>query len=221
MTFAEIIAATVPEKQEDVRKALAALEGAVKIGSREDAAKLLLDNPFVKAEFDANLSKKNADYEARYNAEKLPGIVDAKVAEELAKRAPKPTNPEVAAVLEAQQKTQKELDEWKARAQRTERAARVVPKLAELGLGDLADLVIAESDELTDKRLEALTGSAQKMRDTYAEKILRERYGNAAPPSTGTAPAPADLKAQHAKALADGNADLALALKSKMAAMTA
>jgi hypothetical protein len=216
MTIADIVALVSPDSREAVRIELAKLEGGVKITSREEAAKLFESNQWVKDEFQANLSRKNADYDAKFNAEKLPGIVQAKVAEEIAKTAPKLKDPAYALLEERIATVEKAKAEAEAALAKQSMLARVAPKLAELGLSTKwADRLLASTEQETDDLAAAFVAEIDGMRKSHAEKLLKDKFGTQVPPSRGTVE-PLDLKARYDKAMAEGNADLALALQSKM-----
>jgi len=104
-----------------------------------------------------------------------------------------------------------------ADTRRAKQLSRVIPKLTEMGLdADLADRLIGNTDDETDSMLETFGKSFTKARDGYTEKVLKERFGNQRIPPMGMQDNPNDIQAQYAKAMADGNADLALALQSKL-----
>ena len=213
--FEDFGSALPEDKRAAFKAAVGALDGAVKIDSREIVDKLAMENPFVKSAFDAAISKAVASHDEKFKAEKLPGMIE----DEIKKRGPKPKDPELAAALERVEA----LEKAKAQAERenllmTQRA-KVLPKLTELGLdAEWADRLIGNSDAETDALIAKFEKSFTKARDGYTEKILKERFGSMTPPPRGATPEPQDLESQYAKAIADGNADLALVLQGKLQA---
>lgn len=212
MTMAEIVALIPEEKRAAVQ---AELDGAVKIASREDAERLIRDNAHVRAAFDAGISKTVADHDQRFMAEKLPGLVD----EGIKARMPKPKDPELAAALERVEKLERENREASDKALRAQQRARAIGKLAEKGLSDkMAEYVLGSTDEETDAKLAAFIAEAEAWRNSAVEGTIKDRFGTQPMPAKGTAPEPQDLESLYQKAVADGNADLALHYQGKLQA---
>jgi len=180
--FDEYGALLPEEKREDFKSAVSAFDGAVKIDSREILDKLVDSNSFVKSWKDSIISKATASHDENFKANTLPGLID----EEIKKRGPKPKDPEVAALYDEV----KALKEAKAQAERdvfiANQRSKVLPKITELGIdAELADILIGNSDVETDSRLDKFIKSVTKARDGYTEKVLKDRFGNMAPPPRG------------------------------------
>lgn len=223
MTFAEIIAAAVPEKQEAVRQELAKIEGAVKINSREEAAKFIDENSFMAAEFQSRLSKKNLEFETRFKAEDMPKLVE----EEIKKRGPKPKDPEVLAAYEKAEKAEKAMQEFQDKAIKAEQRSVAVNLLSGIGLSaKMADLFIGKNDAETQANFAKYFDpkdpeSFPSWRDGHAEKLLKDRFGTQPTPSGGGVPAPAnarleELRKQYAELARSGQMDAASAVTSEI-----
>lgn len=174
------------DKREAFRSAISALDGAVKIDSREMLDKLAETNDYVKSWKDAVISKATASHDANFREKTLPGLIE----EEIKKRGPKPKDPEVAAALEEAQKARAEVEEWKAATNKARQMNKVLPKITEWGLDpDMAEDFIGNDDASTDAKIAKFEKSFTKARDSYTEKILKERFGNQGmPPKGGSAP---------------------------------
>jgi hypothetical protein len=203
------------EKREAFKAAVAALDGAVKIDSREVAEKLVKDNQYLKSAWDAAVSKAVENHDEKFRAEKLPGLLEA----EIKKREPPPKDPVLAAMKAEIDAMKADKEKIAAETRREKQLARVIPRLTDMGLdADLADRLIGNTDDETDGLLGTFEKSFTKARDGYTERILKERFGNQITPLRGTVAEPTDLQAQYTKALADGDADRALVLQGQLQA---
>lgn len=172
------------DKREAFKAAVSALDGAVKIDSREMLDKLAETNDYVKSWKDAVISKATASHDANFREKTLPGLIE----EEIKKRGPKPKDPEVAAALEEAQKARAEVEEWKAATNKARQMNKVLPKITEWGLDpEMAEDFIGNDDASTDAKLEKFGKAFIKARDGYTEKVLKERFGHQGmPPKGGT-----------------------------------
>ena len=174
------------DKQAAFKAAVSALDGAIKIDSREIADKLASENPFVKSAIDSAISKAVESHDAKFKAEKLPGIIE----EEIKKRGPKPKDPELAAALERVEALEKAKKQAEDENKRITQLSKVLPVITELGLdAKWADRLIGNTDAETEETINAFKADVTKVRDSYTEKILKERFGNQGmPPKGGSAP---------------------------------
>lgn len=210
MTNAEILALIPEDRRGEVAADLTRLENTVKIESREQAEALTTQNQFVRAVIDSKVSKEVAVHDSRFVAERLPSLVE----EEIKKRNPS-KDPRDAVVEELKQK----LSDMERSAIRERQRSRAIAKLAEHGISDkLAEFYVGDDDASTDSKLQMLIENITPWRDKAIESTLKERFGNSPVPPAGAPPKPVDLKAQLDQALKEGNADLALALQSRLQA---
>lgn len=174
------------EKREAFKAAISALDGAVKIDSRETLDKLAESNDYVKSWKDAVISKATASHDANFREKTLPGLIE----EEIKKRGPKPKDPELAAALERVEALEKAKKQAEDENRRITQLSKVLPKLTEMGLEpEWADRLIGNTDAETDELIAKFEKSFTKARDSYTEKILKERFGNQGmPPKGGSAP---------------------------------
>jgi len=182
MGLYEDFGALIPEDKRDAFKV--AVDGLVKIDSRDVAEKLAAENQHFKSVIDAAISRAVASHDDKFKAEKLPGLVE----EEIKKRGPKPKDPEVAALYDEV----KALKEAKEKAERdafiSNQRAKVLPKITELGLdAKWADRLIGNNDTETDLLVDDFYKAMTKSREDYATKVLREKFGNQAMPQMGGA----------------------------------
>lgn len=210
MTTAAILALIPEDKRTEVEQDLIRLENTIKIESKDVAENLAKTNPFVRAVIDASVSREVVVHDNKFMSEKLPGIVE----EEIRKRNPAKDPKDVAL-----EQLQTKLSDMEKANIRERQRSRAIAKLAEYGLSDkLADFYLGDDDASTDFKLQMLIENITPWKEKAIESTLKERFGNMPPPPKGTAPQPVDLKSQLDKALADGNADLALAIQSKLQA---
>ena len=211
MELSEIVALVAEDKRQAVTDALA---GVVKITSREDAEKVIKENSFIKSSFDAGISIAVASHDKRFMEEKLPNVIE----DELRKRAPKPKDPELANALKIAEDAQKEVQAIRREALIERQTSRAITKASQLGIpAELAAKYIGNSDEETDAAVDSLCGVLKPYMDKTITQGVIARVGNNGMPPAGNV-AETTLEAQYGKALSDGNADLALAIQSKMQA---
>lgn len=165
----------LPEDKREAFKAVASK--AVVIGSREDAAKVFADNQFVKSEFQANLSRLNEQYAAKFKEEKLPSLLDEEYRKKYPAKDPKD---------QALESMQKELAEMKRQTVIEKRNAEAVAKLSELGLPTyLSKFVINEDENIFANNINELSGLINWKAETV-KKELEARHGNMPVPKAGT-----------------------------------
>lgn len=176
MTIDEIVA-KIPEADREPIKA--ELGAYVKVGSREDAERLAREHPHFKATVDSFISKAVQSHDERFQAEKVPALVEA----ELAKRNP-PKDPRDAKLAEME----KRLADMQMETVREKQTALAVAKAAEKGIPvELAKKYIGNSDDETIANIESLAGPLTAWRDEYAKKAMVERLGNNGAPKGGNA----------------------------------
>lgn len=178
------------DKREAFKAAVSALDGAVKIDSRETAEKLVKENQYLKSAWDAAVSKAVENHDEKFKAEKLPGLLEA----EIKKREPPPKDPILAAMKAEIDAMKADKEKVEADTRRAKQLSRVIPKLTELGLeADLADRLIGSTDDETDSWLETLEKSFVKARDKHTSEYVKKTYGNQAiPPAGGVQPTTRD-----------------------------
>lgn len=183
----EEIMAKIPEADRESVKA--ELSSYVKVGSREDAEKLAREHPHFKATVDSFISKAVDAHDQRFQAEKVPALVEA----ELAKRNPA-KDPRDVKLAEME----KRLADMQSETIREKQTALAIAKAAEKGIPvDLAKKYIGNTDDETVANIEALAGPLTAWRDEYAKKAMVERLGNNGAPKGGNVPP--DMLAQMKK----------------------
>ena len=216
--FEDFGTALPEDKREAFKSAVSALDGAVKIDSRETVDKLASENPFIKSAIDSAISRAVESHDAKFKAEKLPAIVD----EEIKKRRPKPQDPELAAALERVEALERSKNLAEAENRRIMQLAKVLPKLTELGIdADLADRLIGNTDAETDELIAKFEKSVTAARDNYTEKILKERFGHQGmPPKGGNALSTKEqMKAEYERLMKEGKREQANRIYIAMAQM--
>lgn len=174
MTIDEIVSKVPEAERESVKAELASY---AKIASREDAERLAREHPHVKGIVDSFISKAVASHDERFQAEKLPSLVEA----ELAKRNP-PKDPRDAKLAEME----KRLADMQSETIREKQTALAIAKAAEKGIPvDLAKKYIGNNDDETIANIESLAGPLTAWRDEYAKKAMVERLGNNGVPKGG------------------------------------
>jgi len=184
--FEDFGTALPEDKREAFKSAVSALDGAVKIDSRETVEKLAETNDYLKSWKDSVISKATAAHDEKFMREKFPGLVE----DEIKKRGPKPKDPELAAALERVEALEKAKAQAEKENRRITQLSKVLPKLTEMGLEpEWADRLVGNTDAETDELIAKFEKSFTKARDSYTEKILKERFGNQGmPPRGGSAP---------------------------------
>lgn len=212
--FEDYGSALPEDRREAFKAAVSALDGAVKIDSREAVDKIA-DNPHLKSYVDAAISRAVASHDEKFKAEKLPGLI----AEEMKKNAPKPKDPELAAALDRVEKLEKARQEAEANANRAYQLSKVLPKLTEMGFeADLADMFIGADDATTEARIGAFSKAFEKARSEYVERVLNERFGNMPQPRNGGSnPTTKEaLRAEYERLMKEGKRDQANAVYVRM-----
>lgn len=216
MGLLEDFGSVIPaDKQEAFKQAVSALDGAIKIDSRETVDKLAIDNPFIKSAIDSAISKAVESHDVKFKAEKLPGLIQ----EELKKNAPKPKDPELAAALERVEALEKAKTQAERETFRAVQLSKVLPKLTELGIdAEIADRLIGNDDAETDKIIDKFYKSVTKAREEYATKTLREKFGNQGMPPKGVIAKPEDLETQYKEAESKNDGMAMLRIKAQIQA---
>lgn len=195
------------EMKEEFSKAFnEATKNYFAISSREDAARVLEANQFLKSERDALVSRTTDNYARKFQEERLPDLLK----EELRKANP-PKTPE--------QIENQELRERVKRIERDallkDRKAMAMQKLTEAGLpADLADFAIHEDENIFGSNIERLSGLVA-WKEAELKKVLTGAVGNQSQQRAGESKS--NLESQYATAINSGNIALAMALKDKMA----
>jgi hypothetical protein len=215
MTIADVVAAVAPEQREAVRQFLNGFDGAVKIGSVEDAEKLVDGNDYLKRVYDSRLSKKVAEYEVKFSETKLPELMKTERAKMEAEYKPKPQNPEVAALANEVKALKDAKAEAEAKYRRESLLGRVAPKFAEAGIdAKYAARFIGNDEVETDAQAEEFIKAIQKSRDDYANRLIKDTWPGRQPPKIGEGPQ--DLKAQYDAAAAKHDGVEMLRIKGLM-----
>ena len=158
---------------EDIREAFKAeISKYVQVDSREAAKALLTTNPHFSAEFQSALSLKHEDSMKRFQAEKMPALIE----EEIKKRGTKqPWEIEI-------EKLKSEAAEKDRQLTLRERKAQAIAELSKIGLDpDLADFVLDEDEAQFKGKIEKLTGKVTSWRDAEIKKAGIKAYGQGTP----------------------------------------
>lgn len=174
MALQEFVDLIPEDKRESFKSELSSV---VSIKSREDASKLLTENPFLKSERDATISRTTAEYEKRFKEEKLAAIVDEEVRKRNPAKDEKDLRLEKLEAMLADQTKQVLLKDQKAKA---------ISALVADGLPvELADYVVKESDDLTMAELKKIADPIKALLAAQEKKIRGEMVGNQKPPKSG------------------------------------
>jgi len=214
MGLYEDFGTALPEdKREAFKAAISALDGAVKIDSRETVDKLASENPFIKSAIDSAISKAVDSHDAKFKAEKLPSLIE----EEIKKRGPKPKDPELAAALERVEALEKAKKQAEDENKRITNLSKALPVVTELGLdAKWADRLIGNTEAETEELVNAFKADIVKAREVYMSQDYQKRFGNQGMPPMGAQPKPADLEAQYAEAEKKGDGANMLRIKEQM-----
>ena len=218
--FEDFGTALPEDKREAFKAAISALDGAVKIDSRETVDKLASENPFIKSAIDSAISRAVASHDEKFKAEKLPSMIE----DEIKKRGPKPKDPELAAALERVEALEKAKLQAENENKRITQLSKVLPKLTELGLEpEWADRLIGNTDAETEELIAKFEKSFTRARDGHTEKILKERFGNqGTPPMGGNRPTTREaLQAQYTDLMQKKQFQQALIVQAEMQKMGA
>jgi hypothetical protein len=170
--FIELLPA---EKREEYKTAISK---AVIVGSKEDAERVLREHPLVKSTWDAEVSRKYAEIEKRYQDEKLPKIVEDRLAEERKKGQKQPWEVET-------EKLRAELEATKRQTVIEKQKARALLKAQEQGLPvELVERFVGETDEATDEALKALAGVLKPWQEKAVKESLA-KFGSMPDPQAG------------------------------------
>ncbi len=202
------------EAEKVIGDAIAAGNPLAGVNSKEAAAEFIGKNAFFKAALDSEISLKIAAHDERFQKEKLPGLVDAKMRE---LNPPKdPRDIEIAEI----KKQLADRDRRELEAKQRELALKLAASEG-VPVEDI-ERFIADNDDATTAQVKAYAGRVKAFADAKVEAALKERLGNNGQPrGGGAAPPPGDLESQYTAAVAAGNADLALVLQGKLQAQAA
>ncbi len=146
------------------------------VSNREDAAKAISENSFLKSERDAIISRTTDNYAVKFKEEKLPGLLE----EEYKKKNP-PKDAKDQAILDMQN----QLADMKRQALLKDRRALAMQKLTESGLPvDLADFAIHEDENIFGSNIEKLSGLVA-WKEAAIKQALTGAVGNQKPPQGG------------------------------------
>jgi hypothetical protein len=166
----------LPEDKRESYKA--AIKNAVIIADRADADKVL-SHPLVMPSLDVMQSRRYAEMEKKYQDEKLPSIIEAKLAEERKKGSKQPWEIET-------EKLRAELEQSKKQAALEKQRARALLKAQEEGLPtDIIDRFIGDTDEATDEGLKKLTEVLKPWQDKAVQNAL-SKFGGQPTPRAGS-----------------------------------
>lgn len=221
MTIADVVAAAAPEQREAVRQFLNGFDGMVKIGSVEDAEKLVDGNDYLKRVYDSRLSKKVAEYEVKFLETKLPELMKTERAKLEAEYKPKPKDPELAAALERIEKIEKEKAETEAKYRREALLGRVAPKFAEAGIDtSFAARFLGQDEAETDAQVAGFLKSLDAAMNARLDKEIKARFPGSAPPPRGETPTTRAALAAEMERLQKAGAPYAEILKVQQRAAT-
>ncbi len=159
----------LPEADREAYKA--AIKSAVIITSPEDVDKLFESHPTVKSVVDSRISRKYAEIEKKYQDEKVPKLVQEKLAEELKKGQKQPWEVEI--------------EKLRAENVREKQKARALLKAQEQGIpSELVERFIGDSDEATDEALKTLGTVLTPWREKAVKDALA-KFGNMPDPKAG------------------------------------
>jgi hypothetical protein len=200
------------EGEKAIQEAITASNPVAAIATREAAFEFITKNGFFKAALDEEIRSKVADHDTRFVKEKLPGLVDAKI-----KELNPPSDPRDIEIADIK-KQLAERDRKELLAKQREIALKLA---ASEGIPvDDIERFIGDDDTKTTESVKAYAARVKAFRDAGVESALKERLGNNGSPRNGNVAAPTDLQSQYDAAIKAGNADLALAIQSKMQAVT-
>lgn len=154
----------------------------VKIDSKETATKLFRDHPVVKSAYDAEISYTAANIERRYQEEKLPKIIEERLAAEKSKLTKTPE------MIELEKMRAEMAADKKALALEKQRG-RALAKAQELDVpATLLERYIGETDEATDEGINKLVEALKPWADNREKKIRESLLGNSQTPDAGRNP---------------------------------
>lgn len=201
------------EAEKAIQDAIVAANPVAGITSKEQAAEFISKNPFFKGALDSEISVKIAAHDDRFMADKLPKLLEAEV-----KKLTGPETDPIRIELNAL-KAEREAEKAELKREKLTAAALKIA-LAEGIPGEDVARFIADDEDKTAETVKAYASRLKAYRDAAVESALKERLGNNGQPKGGTSPTPTGLKEQYDAAMTAGNADLALAIQSRMQAAT-
>lgn len=152
------------------------VEGANLPQSKEEAAKLVEDNQYIKSELDSRVSKSVENATERFKENKLPDILKEereKIRQEL--------NPEETEEQKRIRELQEKVQSFETEKQREQRKAQLREKAKELGYDPLkAERYVAFGDD-ADKMLEQDAKEFQSTIDTKVNEYIKQKYGGKPP----------------------------------------
>lgn len=192
-----------PELQEAYKQEVSR---AVIIASKEDAKKFLMENQYVNAEFQSQLSLKHEDSMKKFNSEKLPVLIEEEIKKKTSKQ---PWEIEI-------EKMRAENEALKRESILKERRVAAISELSKIGLDpSLADFVVSDDEEKFKSNIDILIGKATSWRDAEIQKLKENTYSQK-PPQGGSGSV-TDLETQYKAALASGDVLRSMHLQEQMA----
>lgn len=192
-----------PELQEAYKQEVSR---AVIIASKEDAKKFLMENQYVNAEFQSQLSLKHEESMKKFNNEKLPVLIEEEIKKKTSKQ---PWEIEI-------EKMRAENEALKRESVLKERRVAAISELSKIGLDpSLADFVVSDDEEKFKSNIDILIGKATSWRDAEIQKVKESTFSQRSPQGGNTNPQ--DLKAQYKAALDSGNIALSIQIQDQMA----
>lgn len=176
------------------------------VSSRDEARNLIASNEFLQSEFQSVLSQKHEESIKKFNAEKLPLLLE----EEIKKRGTKqPWEIEI-------EKMKSENAELNRQIVLKERKNQAIAELNKIGLDpELADFVVDDDETKFKEKISKLTGKVTSWRD-QAIKQTKEGIFNTATPQAGSTGNSTEFQALYDKAIKENNVDAAIFYKGKM-----
>lgn len=152
------------------------VEGANLPQSKEDAAKLVEDNQYLKSELDSRVSKSVENATERFKENKLPDILKEereKIRQEL--------NPEETEEQKRIRELQEKVQSFETEKQKEQRKAQLREKAKELGYDPLdAENYVAFGDK-AEEMLEKHSKKFQSTVDTKVNEYIKQKYGGKPP----------------------------------------
>ena len=167
----------IPEENREEFKEVSAK--AVFLNTKEDVQKLIDSNDLLKGILQAERDKRYAEMERKFNDEKLPGIIEKRLAEEKKKGEKQPWEIEI-------EKLRAETDAAKREAIYEKQKARALTKNAEYGLPtEILDKYVGNNDAETDANIALLADALGQWREDAIQNELK-KVGIQPTPQGGT-----------------------------------
>jgi hypothetical protein len=215
------------EAEKTITEAIAAGNPLAGVTTQEHAAKFIDENRLFKSAHDADISRKIAAHDEKFMAESFPKLakVEADKREQEVMLRLKPDLDPVKALEIAMKKQADDFAATLAERDKKEvlgnQRALAMKIAASEGIPvDDIERFIGDDDIKTTESVKAYAARVKAFRDAGVESALKERLGNNGAPRGGNIAQPTDLQSQYDAAIKAGNADLALAIQSKMQAVT-